>query len=86
MSFIEVNGLSKRYKVQKKSDRKLRAAFSAFSRSNFEYVEAIKNMTFSVERKEIVGYIGPNGSGKSTTIKLLAGILQPDAGSCRVDG
>ena len=41
-----------------------------------KYIEAIKDISFSVEKGEIVGYIGPNGAGKSTTIKILSGIFE----------
>ncbi|MBC1531429.1 ATP-binding cassette domain-containing protein [Listeria booriae] len=45
----------------------------------------MKNLSFDVKKGDIIGYIGPNGAGKSTTIKLLAGILYPDSGTCIVD-
>ncbi|MBC2363938.1 ABC transporter ATP-binding protein [Listeria booriae] len=45
----------------------------------------MKNLSFEVKKGDIIGYIGPNGAGKSTTIKLLAGILYPDSGTCIVD-
>lgn len=45
-------------------------------------VEALKGVSFSLERGELVGYIGPNGAGKSTTIKILSGILVPSSGKC----
>ncbi|MBI3893724.1 MAG: ATP-binding cassette domain-containing protein, partial [Candidatus Wallbacteria bacterium] len=45
-----------------------------------ERVEVLRDISFRVERGEVVGYIGPNGSGKSTTIKCLTGVLVPSAG------
>ena len=48
-------------------------------------VHALDGIDFDIERGELAGYIGPNGAGKSTTIKILAGILTPTAGTCRVD-
>ncbi|WP_187355405.1 ABC transporter ATP-binding protein [Paenibacillus tengchongensis] len=87
MSYIEVKGLSKKYKVFKRTPKKGIHKFSSlFSKNEFESVDAIKNLSFTIEKQDIVGYIGPNGAGKSTTIKLLAGILQPDSGTCLVDG
>ncbi len=49
-------------------------------------VHAVRDLSFSVEAGEMVGYIGPNGAGKSTTIKMLTGILVPSTGSLRVAG
>ncbi len=47
---------------------------------------AIQNLTFSVEEGEIVGLLGPNGAGKSTTLRILACILTPTAGSASIAG
>ncbi|MDD5454933.1 MAG: ABC transporter ATP-binding protein [Candidatus Ratteibacteria bacterium] len=47
---------------------------------------AIKNLSFSVERGEILGLLGPNGSGKSTTLKLMLGLLYPTRGRISVFG
>jgi ABC-2 type transport system ATP-binding protein len=49
-------------------------------------VHALKGVSFSLERGELVGYIGPNGAGKSTTIKILSGILVPSSGKCLISG
>jgi ABC-2 type transport system ATP-binding protein len=49
-------------------------------------VEALKGISFSIDRGELVGYIGPNGAGKSTTIKILSGILVPTSGKCDIAG
>jgi viologen exporter family transport system ATP-binding protein len=49
-------------------------------------VEAVSNLTVSVDRGERLAYIGPNGAGKSTSIKILTGILHPTSGSAEVLG
>lgn len=47
---------------------------------------AVDEVTFSVERGAIFGFLGPNGSGKSTVIRMLCGILEPTSGVARIDG
>jgi ABC-2 type transport system ATP-binding protein len=49
-------------------------------------VRAVDDISFSVERGEILAFIGPNGAGKSTTIKCMTGILYPTAGTITVLG
>ncbi|MBT2532662.1 ATP-binding cassette domain-containing protein [Arthrobacter sp. ISL-48] len=49
-------------------------------------VHAVREVSFTVEQGEAVGYIGANGAGKSTTIKMLTGILVPSSGQVRVCG
>ena len=49
-------------------------------------VVAVDRLSFSIADGERVAFIGPNGAGKSTTLKILAGILQPDSGHVRVTG
>lgn len=48
--------------------------------------DAIKDLSFSVDRGEIVGFLGPNGAGKSTTMRILCGYLPADAGEVRIAG
>lgn len=45
---------------------------------------AVDNISFTVNKGEIVGFLGPNGAGKSTTMKMITGYLEPDAGDIRV--
>ena len=47
---------------------------------------AVRDVSFRVEPGEVVGFLGPNGAGKTTTMRLLLGLLQPDAGSAVIDG
>lgn len=49
-------------------------------------VLAVHDLSFTVERGEVVGFLGPNGAGKSTTMKMITGTLQPDEGSVLFDG
>ncbi|MCR5179551.1 MAG: ATP-binding cassette domain-containing protein [Lachnospiraceae bacterium] len=79
MSYIEVEKLNKSFTVRKKREK------GRLFREK-EIVEALKDVSFSVERGELVGYIGPNGAGKSTTVKILSGILTPESGSALVGG
>jgi len=84
MSFIEVKHINKTFKVPLKSKGKFGALKTFFSRK-YNYIKAIKDISFSIKKGEIVGYIGPNGAGKSTTIKILSGILVPDSGNVVID-
>ena len=55
-----------------------------FSR-DYKTVEAVKNVSLTVEKGEIIGYLGPNGAGKSTTIKMMTGVLEPTSGEILVN-
>lgn len=46
---------------------------------------AVNNISFSLEKGEIVGFLGPNGAGKSTTMKMITGYLLPDAGTIHLN-
>lgn len=48
--------------------------------------KAANNISFTINKGEIVGFLGPNGAGKSTTMKMITGYLQPDAGTVSVCG
>jgi ABC-2 type transport system ATP-binding protein len=51
---------------------------------SFGDVRALNGVSFSVEHSEVLGLLGPNGSGKSTLMKIIVGILKPDAGNIQV--
>ena len=49
-------------------------------------IEALKGISFSIGKGEIVGFLGPNGAGKSTTLKILSGLIPADSGEAKVCG
>ncbi len=53
---------------------------------NFGSLQAVRNVDLAVLRGEIFGLVGPDGAGKTTIMRMLAGVLQPDAGEIEVDG
>jgi viologen exporter family transport system ATP-binding protein len=75
MTLIEVRDVSRTFTLRRNVGRLRR-----------ETVDAVRDLSFSIEPGEMVGYIGPNGAGKSTTIKMLTGILVPTGGDLRVAG
>lgn len=83
MAVIEVKNLSKNFKVKLKS-KGFKGSLKSIIKPNYKTVKAVKNISFEVEKGEIIAFIGPNGAGKSTTIKMLTGILYPDKGSIKV--
>lgn len=52
----------------------------------FKEFKAIDNVSFKVHKGDVFGILGTNGSGKSTMLKIIAGVLEPSAGSCNVNG
>jgi ABC-type uncharacterized transport system ATPase subunit len=68
------------------STTELSKEFTAGRGRDRRRVEAVRDITFSVERGERLAYIGPNGAGKSTSIKMLTGILHPTRGEATVLG
>lgn len=53
---------------------------------SFGGIQAVKDVTFSVERGESVGLVGPNGAGKTTLFNCVCGQIRPDTGSIELDG
>lgn len=85
MEIIRVKDLKKRYRGKIREEGLLKAIKNFFF-PKYEFVEALKGISFSVREGEILGYIGPNGAGKTTTIKILSGVLYPDEGEVDVLG
>jgi ABC-2 type transport system ATP-binding protein len=52
----------------------------------FGSVTAVDDVSFSVDRGQVVGFLGPNGAGKSTTMRVINQYFEPDAGQVRLDG
>ena len=83
MDAIAVNRLSKTFKVKVK-EKGLRGSFKSMFHPTYRSIQAVDDISFQVEKGEILAFIGPNGAGKSTTIKMLTGILYPDQGEAKV--
>lgn len=85
MAVIEVKNLSKSFKVKLK-EKGLKGSLKSIIKPKYKTIKAVRNVSFSVEKGEIIAFIGPNGAGKSTTIKMMTSILYPDKGSIKVMG
>lgn len=85
MPVIEVNHLVKQFKTVKK-EKGLKGAVKGLFKAEKKIVTAVNDISFSIEKGEIVGYIGPNGAGKSTTVKMMSGILSPTSGEILING
>jgi ABC-2 type transport system ATP-binding protein len=82
---IRVSGLTKVFRSFRR-DEGLGGALKALVRRTAVETVAVRDVTFSIEPGEMVGYIGANGAGKSTTIKMLTGILTPTSGEGSCNG
>lgn len=85
MAVISVENLSKEFKVKIK-EKGLKGSIKSIIKPKYNIIKAVKNISFSVEKGEIIAFIGPNGAGKSTSIKMMTGILFPDKGSINILG
>ncbi len=84
-NMIEVSGVKKYYKIAKREKGLLQTMKGLVNRK-YEIKKAVDDISFNIKKGEVVGFIGPNGAGKSTTIKMLSGILYPDAGTIKING
>lgn len=85
MSIIKVDSLNKTFKVKTK-EAGLKGSLQSMLSPSYREIEAVNNISFQVEKGEVLAFIGPNGAGKSTTIKMLTGILYPSSGKIEVLG
>lgn len=85
MFAIQAAGLSKAYRTYKKAPGLMGAVKGLFHRE-YEELFAARDVSFSIEEGEFVGFLGPNGAGKTTVLKMLAGLLHPTSGTATVLG
>ncbi len=85
MPTIEANNLTKTYRVYQKQNGVLASIRGLFHRE-YKTVEAVRDVSFSIEEGEMVAFLGPNGAGKTTTLKLLSGLIYPTSGTAQVLG
>ena len=82
---ISAERISKTYRVPVRPAG-LKASLKSLLRPAYSDVDAVREVSFAIEKGEMVGFIGPNGAGKTTTLKMLAGLLHPTAGELAVAG
>ena len=85
MAVIKVEKLSKNFKVKIK-EKGFKGSLKSIIKPKYKIVKAVKNISFEVEKGEMIAFIGPNGAGKSTSIKMMTGILFPDKGDIDILG
>ena len=84
-NMIEVKNVSKEFKKIIKEPG-LKGSVKSLFHKKQEIVKAVEDISYTVEKGEILGFIGPNGAGKSTAIKMLTGILTPTSGEIMING
>ena len=82
---IVVENLAKAFRVAERTPGILGSLVGVVHR-RYRTVQALADISFTLDEGELLGYIGPNGAGKSTTVKILSGILVPEAGRAEVLG
>ena len=82
---IVVQDLSKTYRVPQRQGG-MRASLKSLVKKTYTDVTAVRDVSFTINAGEMVGFIGPNGAGKTTTLKMLAGLLHPTSGTAEVAG
>ena len=85
MPSVTVDHLSKTFKVPVREEGFVNS-LRALVHREYRHVEAVREVSFSLDPGEVVGFLGPNGAGKTTTLKMLSGLLYPSGGSADVIG
>ena len=83
---IEVKNVTKIYSLYKRPSDRLIDTFHLMPWKKYPKNEALKDVSFTVDKGETVGIIGTNGSGKSTILKIITGVLTPTKGKAKVKG
>ena len=86
---IRIKNVSMKFNMDIEKDFSIKQAFiNLFTgkKKKNEYFWALKNVTFSVNKGDVVGLIGSNGAGKSTLLKVVSGVMKPTSGKVEVDG
>ena len=76
---IQIENLAKRFASPANG-------FNISGRSHAKFVDAVRSVSLKARDGHITGLLGPNGAGKTTTLRMLAGLISPDAGRMTVDG
>src|SRR5271156_5812755 len=82
---IEVRALTKIYRTYQK-EAGFWGALRGLAHRRYKETAAAKEVSFSVNEGELVGFLGPNGAGKTTVLKMLSGLLYPTSGTATVLG
>jgi len=82
---IEVENLTRIFRTYRKQPGFWGGVKGLFNRT-YDETAAARDITFSIEAGEFVGFLGPNGAGKTTTLKMLSGLIFPSSGRARVAG
>ena len=85
---IELENLALCYRLARQKVGSLKEFFIQFVRGSLDYEDlwALQDVNLTIGEGEVVGIIGRNGAGKSTLAKIIAGVLQPSRGTCKVRG
>ena len=83
--FIEVKDLTKTYRNTKREEG-ISGIIKHLIKPQYEEKQAVKGISFSIEKGESVAFLGANGAGKSTTIKMLTGIMKSTSGTIEIMG
>ena len=83
---IELNGVSKIYKLYNNKKERLKETFSLTKKKYHQDFYALKNINLKIKKGGIIGFLGKNGAGKSTLLKIITGVLTPTFGEVKVNG
>jgi len=88
MAVIEITSINLTYRVLMNRTGSLKELFRDATKGRNRVIDyvALEDVSFTVEKGEVVAILGRNGAGKSTLLKILAGVLPPTKGSRKVDG